>query len=189
MPRTKRFKSRRGKRVKHRKGTKKYRRHNKSSKSHKKYRRMRGGYGQGAGPVGYGWKSDPLTWPGVAASKGADTNGMSVSNHYPYNSNGIGVGSNNLAIPTRGGLADLYQTGGGIGISDIPIIGDFLKAGQQATFFTEKGASAAVGAANTPVNPSPVDNVALSEDVKLLTGTHQDIGKIVQQATTEAAKY
>lgn len=109
-----RNKSTRRTKHKHRK-TKTHRKTHKSHRRHKKHYMMRGGYGPGAGPVGYEWKSEPSTWPGAYASNGGNTNGMTFSNYYGYNSQGTGVGGLDPAISTRGDLADLhYQSGGGM---------------------------------------------------------------------------
>jgi hypothetical protein len=106
---------RHGKSNKHHKIHKTRKIHRKVRK-HQKHYRMRGGYGPGSGPVGYPWKSDEATWPGAYASSGGNTNGMTFSNHYGYNSQGTGVGGLDPAISTRGDLANLhYQSGGGMG--------------------------------------------------------------------------
>lgn len=77
------------------------------SKRHSRVRRtrgghMRGGYGPGAKPVGYGWKADPVWWPGVAAANGANTEGATMSNFLPLSPNGIAVGGVKIAEPEIG---------------------------------------------------------------------------------------
>ena len=64
-----------------------------------KRRRYRGGYGPGAGPVGYPWSSKPENWPGVLAANGADTEGATMSNFYPLSKYGIAVGGVDPAVP------------------------------------------------------------------------------------------
>lgn len=63
---------------------------------------QKGGYGKGAGPVGYGMESDPVTWPGVMAANGANTDGATMSNYYPLSKNGIAVGGVKIAVPEVG---------------------------------------------------------------------------------------
>jgi hypothetical protein len=64
---------------------------------------MRGGYGPGAGPVGYSWDGGkPMTWPGVIAANGGDTQGAAMSNFYKLSPNGIAVGGVDIAVPEVG---------------------------------------------------------------------------------------
>jgi len=64
---------------------------------------MYGGYGPGAGPVGYAWDgSKPYTWPGVIAANGGDTQGATMSNFYKLSPNGIAVGGVDIAVPEVG---------------------------------------------------------------------------------------
>lgn len=59
----------------------------KINKTHRK--KQKGGYGPGACPIGYPLKGEDISsWPGVAASAGANTNGMAMSNHYPLSPSG-----------------------------------------------------------------------------------------------------
>lgn len=77
--------------------------HNRPKKTHKTSRKMRGGYGPGAGPVGYPLKNgDVATWPGVIAANGGNTQGATMSNFYPLSKNGIAVGGVNIATPEVG---------------------------------------------------------------------------------------
>ena len=79
-------------------------------------RRRRGGYGPGAGPVGYAWNGgDVGSWPGVYASQGGDTNGAVWSNHYALSPGGVPAGPFDPPIsstnpPSR--LGKLIQAGG-----------------------------------------------------------------------------
>lgn len=68
-----------------------------------KHHRMRGGYGPGAGPVGYSWDgANPTTWPGVIAANGGDTQGATMSNFYKLSPNGVAVGGVDIAVPEVG---------------------------------------------------------------------------------------
>lgn len=133
---------------------KKSRRHIKPRKTHKIHRkhkrqyRMRGGYGPGAGPVGYSWKSEPSTWPGAYASNGGNTNGMTFSNYYGYNQQGTGVGGLDPAISTRGDLANLhYQNGGGA-------FQDLINLGDSSLYKVSDYFSKLNGSVNEPIDPN-----------------------------------
>ena len=83
-----------------------------------------------SGPVGYPWKASPASWPGVAAagdgiSPGLNTNGATVSNHYPVSSCGIPSGQCNPPNSTRN------QDGGG-GLSQF-IPQDLVNLGRSLT--------------------------------------------------------
>ena len=69
--------------------------HKKHTRHHKK---QQGGFGPGAGPVGYAWTPDAATWPGVLAANGGDTKGITMSNHLPLSPNGIAVGGVDIAV-------------------------------------------------------------------------------------------
>lgn len=91
-----------------RKGSKtnKKRRYQQRGKTH----RLRGGYGVGAGPVGYAWDgAKPTTWPGVIAANGGDTKGATMSNFYKLSPNGIAVGGVDIAVPEVGQFGGLKQ--------------------------------------------------------------------------------
>lgn len=63
------------------------------------HKRQLGGYGPGAGPIGAPWTHDPMSWPGVLAANGANTQGITSSNYLPLSPNGIAVGGVDIAIP------------------------------------------------------------------------------------------
>jgi len=189
MEKNKSLKSKKSKRVRHR-----YTRHKKSTKKHRKshkyykqrrntkHRRiMRGGYGPGAGPVGYSWKSDPATWPGAYASHGGNTNGMQLSNYYQYNSSGTGVGGSDPAISTRGNLADLYyQNGGGIP-QDIVNLGRSAIHGARS-FMADLG-----GYADKPINPSVTNQPHINTDHKIISGVTPNISDFVRESAAEVS--
>lgn len=174
-------------RRKHKKSTKRHyksRKPHKSNKTHRKYRKqrkiMKGGYGPGAGPVGYAWKSDPSTWPGAYASNGGNTNGMTFSNYYQYNTQGTGVGGPDPAISTRGDLADLhYQSGGGV-TQDLINLGDSVNY-KFSDFFSKL-----YGSVNQSVDPNVTKQFLNSEDT---TNTHNtlNLDNIVKTSANKAA--
>jgi hypothetical protein len=189
MPITKRLKSKRSKRVKkNNRVTKKYRRHTKLKLSRhnkiKNKRIMRGGYGPGAGPVGYSWSPNPSSWPGVYASTGGNTNGTTTSNYYSYNSDGTGVGGSDPAISTRGDLANLNIQKGGY----FPFSQDIINMGRQALYFGKDTVNGFFGPANEATNPSPTSQSQLSlQNPEIIEHKSIDVEKYVQDATTEVA--
>lgn len=87
-------------------------RHNKTHKYAKKIhkktnKKLKGGYGAGACPVGYPLEGKNIaSWPGAAASAGANTQGITMSNYYPLSPSGGSL--MNLPVSTRN-----RQFGGG----------------------------------------------------------------------------
>ncbi len=75
----------------------------------KKLKKMKGGMvsSPAAGPIGYAWNgSSPDSWPGVQASKGLDTKGTSMSNHFSVSPNGIVTGG---IIPMKQSAGKKYK--------------------------------------------------------------------------------
>ena len=71
----------------------------KSTRKSSRKSKMRGGSTHG--PVGYSWNGGDLgTWPGVQASQGVNTNGVTMSNHFSLSPNGIVVGGIEPAVST-----------------------------------------------------------------------------------------
>jgi hypothetical protein len=106
MTRTRKYKRKSGKHVNKKTRTGRKHKHQNKNKIRKKLTRrhgknskhsQRGGYGRGAGPIGYGWKPCPYTWPGVKMN----SLGATMSNYYPKNPFGIIVGGPDIAISTR----------------------------------------------------------------------------------------
>jgi len=94
-----------------RRGGKSIRRRRRGGKRRTRRGGMRGGYGKGAGPIGYSYKGgDVGTWPGVYSSiLGGNTNGISMGNHYPLSNVGVPTGAFVPPVSTEGlGI----QTGG-----------------------------------------------------------------------------
>ena len=155
-----------------RKHSKKYKRHNKI---------MRGGYGPGAGPVGYSWKGDSSTWPGAYASSGGNTNGMTFSNHYSYNSQGTGVGGLDPAMSTRGDLAELnYQKGGGV-------VQDLFNLGDSTKYNVSDFVSKLYATANSPTDPD-VTKQFIDENHKIISTQPIDVNKITIESANAASK-
>lgn len=141
---------------------------------------MRGGYGPGAGPVGYAWKSDPSTWPGEYASRGGNTNGMTFSNYYGYNQQGTGVGGLDPAISTRGDLANLhYQSGGGM-------FQDLINLGDSSYYKVSDFFSKLNGSVNNPVDPTVTKQYNNNSESINLPNT-LNLNKIITESANKAA--
>jgi hypothetical protein len=168
--------------TKHKKSSKKHRKNYKHRRSNSRNRRvMKGGYGPGAGPVGYSWKSDPASWPGAYASQGGNTNGMQLSNFYKYNSTGTGVGGPDPAISTRGDLADLYyQNGGGIP-QDIINLGRSTMDGAK-TFMADLG-----GYADKPISSNVTIQPNINDNYKVISSETPKISQYVSDSSSEVA--
>jgi len=66
-------------------------------------KKMKGGMvsSPAAGPVGFSWEGgDVSSWPGVSASQGLDTKGVTMSNHFKLSPNGVVVGGINTPEST-----------------------------------------------------------------------------------------
>ena len=164
----------------------KHHRHSRSShkKRHHKVKKvyMKGGYGPGAGPVGYSWTPNNSSWPGVYASNGGNTNGMPFSNHYQYNSSGTGVGGQDPAISTRGDLAEMnYQNGGGI------IPQDLINLGRQASYGVSNFLSDLRGSVNPVVNPSVTEDQPINHNVRLIESKIPNIQDFVTASSNDVS--
>ena len=91
-------------------------RHNRGRPFFGGVKKMKGGMvsSPSAGPVGYSWQGgNEASWPGVGASHGINTSGVTMSNHFAVSPSGIVVGGieparstsddNNILPPMNGG--------------------------------------------------------------------------------------
>jgi hypothetical protein len=188
MPKNRTLKSKHSKRnLKHKKHTKRHHKHKKYNRKSKRHNFnnikrivLRGGYGPGAGPVGFPWKSDESTWPGAYASNGGNTNGMQFSNYYQYNNQGTGVGGLDPAISTRGSLENLYlQSGGGIGQ-------DLINLGRQAGYNVNDFISSLNGSVNEASNPN-VTNQPINENYKIINYQNPNINQIISESANKVS--
>jgi len=160
--------------VKNNKSTNKRRNNNKKKV-------MKGGYGPGAGPVGYAWKPDPSSWPGAYASSGGNTNGMTLSNHYGYNSQGTGVGGLDPAVSTRSDLANLhYQSGGGL-FQDVANLGDAFNY-KFTDFFSKLN-----GTVNPPTDPT-VTKQFINNDDEVSAPQPLNLNRIINHSTNQVSR-
>lgn len=143
------------------------------------HKRQRGGYGRGAEPVGFAWSADPMSWPGVAAANGTDTQGVTMSNYLPLSQYGVAVGGVDIAIPEigfKGGSRRHKRRGGrrhkthrrrryygGFGPQELINFGRDLK-------YKAMGAYDAFMGNQAPVNPSPLDQ-PINENYKVIEPT------------------
>jgi hypothetical protein len=123
--------------------------------------KMRGGFGPGAGPVGYPLDGgNTSTWPGVSG------NDQGMGNHYPLSASGIPSGPLDPPISSRG-IPELFsssmkyggggkrkrrgnrQKGGGL------IPQGLLNLGRSIQYNASSFASKFMGDVNHPVNPMP----------------------------------
>jgi hypothetical protein len=165
----------------HKKSTRKHHKQCKTYRKNKKQtdrkKNTRGGYGPGAGSVGYAWKPDSSTWPGEYASNGGNTNGMTFSNYYDYNSQGTGVGGLDPATSTRGDLVNLnYQSGGGI-FQDIGNLANY----KIPDFFAKLN-----GAVNSPINPDVTKQYNNSNPEINIPNT-LDLNEIITNSSNQVA--
>jgi len=98
MKKNKKYQKRKTMMRKSKKNNKKRMTKKKSLSKKKMNKKMKGGYGPGAHPVGYGWTGNINTWPGVNVG---NVPGATVSNYYPLSKNGIPVGLLDPALSSR----------------------------------------------------------------------------------------
>jgi hypothetical protein len=128
----------------------------KSTRKSSRKSKMRGGSTHG--PVGYSWNGGDLgTWPGVQASQGVNTNGVTMSNHFSLSPNGIVVGGIEPAVSTsddqlinssstsmsggkkRKNNKKGKQQKGGIGFQSILNLGRGLESSAKGVYYSYAG--------------------------------------------------
>jgi hypothetical protein len=149
-----------------------------------------------AGPVGYSWNGGDIgTWPGAAATKGLDTNGATMSNHFKLSPNGIVVGGLN---PARSTTDDQLMTP--------PMNGGRKRKGkgskQKGGFFQElvnlgrgaqyniQGVGYGLAGKLQPIsqNPFPTEGQPIDGDFKFIGGQPPDVRKIFIDANNQVAQ-
>jgi hypothetical protein len=137
------------------------------------------------GPVGYPWKASPASWPGVAAagdgiSLGLNTNGATVSNHYPLSSCGIPSGQCNPPNSTRN------QDGGGL--SQL-IPQDLVNLGRSLTGEVMSGVDGWRGVSRpASTYPLPTQQQPIDQNVKYISKPFPDINQIHTDAGISVSK-
>lgn len=185
-----------GKHIKsHRKGGKTLKRrvqrgdsHHRVKKAGRKTRHlMRGGFGPGAGPVGYAWNGNNGTWPGVYASEGNNTSGMTMSNFLPVSKIGIAVGGVDPSLSTRNDIPQVHSTAAQI--KAIQAGGNFLpssiaNAGNSLLYQGKSVYSDFMGSPDAPVNPLPTIQ-PIDEKITFIPASAVDIPKMTNMAAQE----
>ena len=161
-----------------------------SSHKRKKYskaRKMRGGMvsSPAASPVGYSWNGgSPDSWPGVEASKGLDTKGSTMSNHFAVSPNGI----------VTGGIIPMKQSAGKKGKSkkgkkqhggffqEIQNLGRGTQYSANTTYYDFIGKNPPLGS-----NPYPTQQ-PINVDYKYIGQRPVDVRKIYIDANNTVAK-
>jgi len=187
--------------------TKKHR-HNKSCKrlgKHKinKSRKMkvyRGGFGPGAGPVGY-----PLVYGNVSSWPGVSGNDQGMGNHYELSKVGIPSGpfdppmsSREIAQPfsssfkyggssrrrntqRRGHLRKRRYRGGGL------LPQDLVNLGRSVGYGLSSSVSNFFGSVNHPVNPLPTESQGIDKDYKIIQSKIPNLHNISKNSYNEVA--
>lgn len=150
-----------------------------------------------------------MTWPGVLAANGADTQGATMSNYLPLSPNGIAPGGVELAVPEvgyKGGKGRRHRRThsrrhhkkskkvkrggrkhkthrrrhrGGFGPQELINFGRDLK-------FQAKSAYDAFMGNQPPVNPSPLDQ-PINENYKVVEPTPIDLPRAFSLAGDSVA--
>ena len=154
--------------------------HKRSSHLHKrsshlrKRHHLKGGYGPGAGPLGFAWVGkDVNTWPGVAGVDGQ-------SNYLPLSKDGVPAGLLDPPISTRnsvqggGGLSDLMP-------QDLVNVGRSLTGGVQGIMFGFEGVDRPYSTFPLPTNQPGMNSVQTnySSTPPNINAIHQAAGKTV----------
>jgi len=155
----------------------------KRSTTHKRKRTMRGGFGAGAGPLGYSWVGkDVNTWPGVAGVPGQ-------SNFLPLSKYGVPAG-NSQQLPENTSEANIKNIFGQKGGSltdiipqDLVDFGRSLTGGVQGAIYGYQGVERPYSTYSSPV----VQN-AINSQQKYIDNTHLDLKTIHNNAGNTVAK-
>lgn len=195
------------KKMKH--GHKKYLGHHYLKMKHKSHRsrfggvdcisgdkKMKGGMvsSPAAGPVGFSWDGGDIgTWPGASATKGLDTNGATMSNHFKLSPNGIVVGGLNPARSTTDDQLMVPPMNGGRKRRGKKQKGGFfqeiLNLGRGAQYNVQ-GVGYGIVGKNQPIsqNPYPTESQPIDRDAKFIGGQPPDVRKIFIDANNQVAK-
>ena len=155
----------------------------KRSSTRKHKRTMRGGFGAGAGPLGYSWVGkDVNTWPGVAGVPGQ-------SNFLPLSKYGVPAG-NSQQLPENTSEANIKNIFGQKGGSltdiipqDLVDFGRSLTGGVQGAIYGYQGVERPYSTYSSPV----VQN-AINSQQKYIDNTHLNLKTIHDNAGNTVAK-
>jgi hypothetical protein len=160
-------------------------------------KKMKGGMvsSPSAGPVGYSWQGgNEASWPGVGASHGINTNGVTMSNHFSLSPNGIVVGGvdlarstsddNNISPPMNGGKKKRHAQKGGF-FQEIVNLGRGAQYGVNGGYFGLVGKQQPLSQnpypTEQPINndSSALKGLAAPPDVRqIFVNANNSVGKI-----------
>jgi hypothetical protein len=144
--------------------------------------------------IGYSWDGGNVgSWPGVSASHGVNTDGLTMSNHFAVSENGVVVGGINPPADPR---SEQFMLGGGKKKSrknkktqkggffqEIVNLGRGIGYNLQGSYFDLKGNPQPISQ-----NPFPTQNQPINNDVKIIGGNPPDVRKIFINANNQVAK-
>jgi hypothetical protein len=137
-------------------------------------RTLHGGFGPGAGPVGYSYQPGNVgTWPGVAGFN------YGQGNHYAYK--GTPSGMFDPPLSSRNDPVK-YQSGGGF------IPQDLVNLGRSVGYGLSSLVSNVTGSVNKPVNPLPTKDQVIDANYKILNTSIPDLNKITYNASSQVSK-
>ena len=165
------------------------------SKKYTKRKQHKGGYGPGAGPVGYSWDgSRPISWPGVSLNN----NGVTQSNHYMLSNKGIPSGLSDPPEPTnqKGGRRKMHkklrsrkrrhQKGGGSITALVPQ--DIVNVGRTVVGTLQDGVNSWKGTPeNISFNPNPAYQPVIDKNTQFVGTYTPDITNIYSSANSSVA--
>ena len=143
--------------------------------------------------IGYSWDGGNVgSWPGVSASHGVNTDGVTMSNHFAVSENGIVVGGINPPADPR---SEQFMLGGkksrrrrkkkqkGGFFQEIVNLGRGIGYNLQGSYFDIKGNPQPISQNPFPTQKQPIDN-----DVKIIGGNPPNVRKIFIDANNQVAK-
>ena len=143
--------------------------------------------------IGYSWDGGNVgSWPGVSASHGLNTDGVTMSNHFAVSENGIVVGGINPPADPR---SEQFMLGGkkarrrrkkkqkGGFFQEIVNLGRGIGYNLQGSYFDIKGNPQPISQNPFPTQKQPIDN-----DVKIIGGNPPNVRKIFIDANNQVAK-
>jgi len=148
-----------------------------------------------SGPVGFSWDGGKIeTWPGAASSQGLDTNGSTMSNHFPVSENGIAVGGVSIARSSSDDFIVKPKMNGGRK--------RYNKKSQKGGFFQEmvnlgrgavyniQGKYHGLVGQNQPIseNPFPTEKHPIDNDVKIIRSPVPNVGKMFEDANNSTSR-
>ena len=161
----------------------KHKKSRKSRKQSKRRTRHRGGYGPGAGPIGFAWEGkDPNTWPGVAGVAGQ-------SNFLPLSKYGVPAGTFEPSMNTSEANLTNKSMQGGSGLMDL-VPQDLVNFGRSLTGGVQ-GALYGFQGVDRPYSTfsSPTTQPGINDNYKYIDNSHANIKDIHLNAGKSVAAF